>query len=457
MNRILLLFIAVLLYSCHAEQVDKNRIPNVLFIMADDLGSGELGCYGGTDILTPNIDQLASEGMMFSQAYSGNTVCAPARSTLMTGLHAGHGYVRGNTGGIALPDSAVTMAEVFKKAGFKTGGFGKWGLGEIGTEGVPEQQGFDEFVGYYHQIHAHDYFPDYLYENSKQIQMSNSENDLNYSAYTIFDRTRSFIEKNKDEPFFCYASWTLPHGDFVIPDNDAAVEFYRSKDWSDERKKYAAMVSLLDKQVGELVQTLKDLSLYDNTLIVFCSDNGGLSEFAEYKPNGDLRGFKRDMYEGGLRVPMIARWDGHIPAGITFDMPVYFPDILPTFAEAIRGSDYVPNYIDGLSLLKWMKTPSIKHARRNLYWEYPHYDWNKKRYDDSKFKQAFRTRNWKMIKNGSDKDWEFYNLDPDPNEKDDMAAYHPGKMQKFQQWIEKNRSESPPQVEPERLGGKPYR
>lgn len=457
MDRILLFLIGMILFSCQSEQIDKNKIPNVLFIMADDLGSSELGCYGGTDILTPNIDQLASEGMKFTQAYSGNTVCAPARSTLMTGLHSGNAYVRGNTGGIALPDSAITMAEMFREAGFKTGGFGKWGLGEVGTEGVPEKQGFDEFVGYYHQIHAHDYYPEYLYENSERIILDNKDGQKEYSAHIIFDRAKAFISENREQSFFCYAGFTLPHGDFEIPSDDPALNIYKDKDWTDDRKNYAAMVSLLDRQVGELVQLLKELGLYENTLIVFCSDNGGLSQFADHKPNGDLRGFKRDLYEGGLRVPMIAKWDGHIPAGVSFDMPVYFPDMLPTFAEAIRAVDYVSDDIDGISLLKWMKTPTIDHAIRNLYWEYPHYDWTNKRYDDTKFKQAFRTRNWKMIRNGKDQPWEFYNLINDPNEADDMASYHPAKMKKFKDWIEENRVEPMAQIEPDRVDGKPYR
>ena len=457
MNRICLFVIVLFFISCQSNQVDKNKLPNVLFIMADDLGSAELGCYGGVDIKTPNIDLLAKEGMRFTQAYSGNTVCAPARSTLMTGLHMGHTYVRGNTGGIALPDSAVTMAEVFNEAGFVTGGFGKWGLGEIGTTGVPEQQGFDEFVGYYHQIHAHDYFPDYLYENSRRVELANSNGDNEYSAYFIHERTKAFIEKNRDNSFLCYAGWTLPHGEFVIPEDDTAVTLYENKSWSQERKTYAAMVSLLDRQVGELVQLLKDLNLYDNTLIVFCSDNGGLSEFAEYKPNGELRGFKRDMYEGGLRVPMIASWPNHIPVGSTLDMPVYFPDVLPTLTEAIRAKENLPANLDGISLLKWMKRPDLEHAIRNLYWEYPHYDWGDKRYDDSKFKQAFRTRHWKMIRNGRGQPWEFYNLINDPNETDDMASYHPSKIKKIKKWIEDNRVEPMPQLEPEKVDGKPFR
>ena len=454
----LVLFVSLLsIVSCNPDQDSRVNTPNILFIMADDLGSAELGCYGGEDILTPNIDQLAKEGMSFSQAYSGNTVCAPARSTLMTGLHSGHNYVRGNTGGISLPDSAVTMAEVFKLAGYATGGFGKWGLGEIGTPGVPEQQGFDEFVGYYHQIHAHDYYPNYLYRNSEKINLSNQEEDKDYTAYRIFENSKAFIERHKDKPFFCYGAYTLPHGKFEIPDDDPALKLYNDKDWTDDRKHYAAMVSLLDRQVGELIQQLKDTGIYDNTLIVFCSDNGGLAEFADYRPNGKLRGFKRDMYEGGLRIPMIVKWTNKTPKGSSCDMPVYFPDILPTFTDIIRANDHLPKKIDGISLVNWLKNPDFDHKNRYLYWEYPHYDWANGKYDDKHFKQALRTRNWKMIKNGSDKDWEFYNLDADPSETDDMETYHPSKMQKFQKWVVENRSEAIPQIEPERVNGKPYR
>jgi len=458
MNLRVVFFLLCLSLACQSDKEERSITPNILFIMADDLGSSELGCYGGRDIQTPNIDQLAAEGLMFTQAYSGNTVCAPARSTLMTGLHSGHSYVRGNTGGIALPDSVITLAEVLNNAGYKTGGFGKWGLGEIGTSGVPEQQGFDEFVGYYHQIHAHDYYPDYLYDNSKKIMLDkNTVAKEDYSAYRIFDRTKAFIEKNKDVPFFCYAAYTLPHGQFEIPDSDPAVQNYRDKDWSDERKNYSAMVSLLDKQVGEMIQQLKDLDIYKETIVIFCSDNGGLSEFAAYQPNGTLRGFKRDMYEGGLRIPMIVKWTNKTPKGARCDLPVYFPDLMPTLADITRAKDHLPRNIDGMSIVNWLKNPSLDHRNRYLYWEYPHYDWKTNQYDKTKFKQALRTRNWKMIKNGSNKEWEFYNLDADPSEQDDMEAYHPSKMQKFKAWIADNRTKAAEQIEPERVNGKPYR
>jgi len=455
MRAISLLLSILLLSGCQEKKTEPIQPPNIVFIMLDDLGVADLGCYGSTEIKTPHIDQLIKEGLKFTQAYSGATVCGPARSTLMTGLHMGHTFVRKNSGGVSLPDSAYTMAEMFKEAGYATGGFGKWGIGEIGTEGVPEKQGFDEFVGYYHQIHAHDYYPDYLYENSKKINLSNQEGDNDYTAYTIFDRTQQFIEKNKDQPFFCYAAWTLPHGRYMFPESDPALDLYKDKDWTEQRIIYAAMVTLADQHVGKIVQQLKDLNIYDNTLLIFCSDNGGDLKFAKYKTNGDLRGHKRELYEGGLRVPMIATWPRHITPGSTLDMSIYFPDMMPTFAEAIKKE--VPKEIDGISILPWMKDPKKKQRSRYLYWEYPGYDRKSKSHSDSKFVQALRVKNWKMIRNGKDKDWEFYDLFTDPNETDDMAAYHPAKMKKYKEWIKKNRVEPMAQIEPEGSDGKPFR
>ena len=456
MYRLLLSFcLLIILCSCNKEE---NPPLNVLLIMVDDLGSADLGFMDSKDIQTPHLDQLAKEGMVFSQAYSGNTVCAPARSTLMTGFHAGHTQVRGNTGGIALPSAAKTMAELFKEAGYATGGYGKWGLGEIGTEGVPEKQGFDEFFGYYHQIHAHNYYPDYLYRNSEKVPQEARENEAaSYSQNQIFEAMKSFITANKDQAFFCYAPWPVPHGQYVIPDADPAVALYKDEDWSEKRKNYAAMVSLLDRQVGETLELLKTLEIAEHTLVIFCSDNGGDIEFAEYKTNGDLRGFKRDLYEGGIRVPMIARLPGQIKAASEFPFPIYFPDLLPTLITAINAPQLIPQNLDGKSMWRAMRNVPEEMPNRFLYWEYPHYDWGKKEYADDQFKQALRYNNWKMIRVGKDNPWELYDLNQDPGETDNIEAYHPGKMGKFKEWIAKNRTEMIPQTEPERIDGKPYR
>lgn len=451
----LLIFLG-LFSACQSEAPPLP--PNIIFVMVDDLGVADLGCYGSKDIQTPNIDQFAKEGLLFQQAYSGNTVCAPARSTLMTGLHSGHTAVRGNTGGIALPDSAFTVAELLQAAGYATGGFGKWGLGDQGTEGVPEKQGFDQFFGYYHQIHAHNYYPDYLWENSQKVNLPAEEGQANsYTQYLIFDKMKAFIQANKDKPFFCYAPWPVPHGKYVIPATDPAVALYEDKGWSEKRKNYAAMTSLFDRQLGEMMTLLKELELDDRTLVIFCSDNGGGIEFADDKTNGDLRGFKRDLYEGGLRIPFIVRWPGKIAAGRTTREQIYFPDILPTFAEVAGEKAAIPAKTDGLSLYRLLVDANGVLPNRMLYWEYPHYNWGKKTYPAEQFKQAIRYKNWKMIRNGKDKEWEFYDLREDPYETDNVEAYHPGKMEKFQEWIVKHRKDAPPQLEPEQQEGRSFR
>lgn len=449
----------LLLLSFGCSQKEDPQPPNIVLIIVDDLGSADLGCYGSTDIQTPNIDRLAANGVIFTQAYSGNTVCAPARSTLMTGQHMGHTPVRGNTGGIPLPDEAFTMAELFKQQGYATGGFGKWGLGEIGTVGVPEKQGFDRFFGYYHQIHAHNYYPEYLYENSQRVPLPAKENDpQSYTQYRIVDEMKSFIRNYKDQPFFCYAPWTVPHGQYVIPNSDPAVKLYEAKDWDEKRKNYAAMTTLFDRQVGEVVQLLEELDIQENTLVIFCSDNGGVQEFADYQTNGELRGFKRDLYEGGIRIPLIAYWPGEIGSGTKVETPVYFPDFLPTFASIIgMTSNELPENIDGVSFAPLLYNPTELLGDRILYWEYPHYDWSEGTYREDQFKQAVRYLQWKLVRVGKDNPWEVYDLIHDPGETDNVAAYHPGKRQKLTEWVEENRTAMPPQIEPERVDGKAYR
>ena len=448
--------LGLFIYSCDTSP--SQNPPNIIHVIVDDLGTNDLGCYGSENIMTPNLDRLAREGLLFTQAYSGCTVCAPARSTLMTGQHMGHTPVRGNTGGISLPESTYTMADLFKEAGYVTGGFGKWGIAEIGTPGVPEQQGFDQFFGYYHQIHAHDYFPDYLYENSRRIDMPGIRNDsASYTAYRIFEETKNFIEANQDRPFFCYAAWTLPHGRYEIPDTDPAVDLYADKSWAENYKNYAAMVSLLDRQLGKLFYLLESLGLSENTLLVFTSDNGGGIEFDQYKTNGNLRGFKRDLYEGGIRIPMVAHWPGKIPGGAQTDLPVYFPDFMPSFAEAIGAQHLLPDDLDGKSFMPWILEPRKKHRTRILYWEYPHYDWRNKTYPDEHFKQALREGKWKLVRTGQDKSWELYNLKSDPYEQHNLASTRPELINKYQSWINANRVDALPQIEPERQNGKAFR
>lgn len=449
-----------LLLSCGPPSTPDAEAspPNIIHVIVDDLGSQDLGCYGSPNILTPNLDRLAKNGLRFTQAYSGNTVCAPARSTLMTGQHMGHTPVRGNTGGISLPADVFTVADLFKARGYATGGFGKWGIAEVGTPGVPEKQGFDRFFGYYHQIHAHDYYPEYLYQNSERVMMPGIANDsASYTTYRIFDEMKQFIRENRAQPFFCYAPWTLPHGRYVIPDSDPAVGLYRDKDWEGRYQNYAAMVTLLDRQVGELVNLLDSLELLENTLLIFTSDNGGGIEFDDYDTNGDLRGFKRDLYEGGLRIPMIAYWPGKIPAGSELDMPVYFPDFMPTFAQVIEAEQYLPDDIDGQSFYPWLMAPKKTYEDRYLYWEYPHYNWGEGVYPDDQFRQAVRHGKWKMVRAGKDKAWELYDLSADPAEEKNIAGQHADLIAQFEEWIAANRIDPPPQTEPKRIDEKPYR
>jgi arylsulfatase A-like enzyme len=256
------------------EKGKKDR-PNIIFIMVDDMGWADLGCYGSKEIKTPNIDRMAAEGIRFTQAYSGCTVCAPARSVLMTGTHMGHTSVRANTSGVPLLTEDVTVAEVLKRAGYACGGFGKWGLGDVRTPGVPEKQGFDEFYGYYHQIHAHDYWTDYLWHNSKKVHMKGEEGSgERYTHYLIFEKTLEFIRKNKDRPFFCYAPWTPPHGKYQIPEDEPAWQIYKDKDWPRDAKVVAAMDTMLDRHVGQVLGLLKKLGIDERTIVFFCSDNG---------------------------------------------------------------------------------------------------------------------------------------------------------------------------------------
>ncbi|MGB6033141.1 MAG: sulfatase-like hydrolase/transferase, partial [Bacteroidota bacterium] len=252
-------------------RANQERQPNIILIMVDDMGYADLECYGSGVIRTPNIDRMAVEGIRFTDAYSGSCVCAPARSTLMTGRHAGHTSVRGNTGGIPLLDADVTIAEILKKAGYATGGFGKWGLGDIDTPGAPEKQGFDVFFGYYHQIHAHNYYPEYLVRNGQKVRLS-GEKEERYSHYLILKEMLAFIRENRDRPFFCYAPWTPPHGKYQIPDSEPALKSYGDLEGS--ARVIAAMISMIDAHVGEVIELLKELEIDDDTIIFFCSDNG---------------------------------------------------------------------------------------------------------------------------------------------------------------------------------------
>ncbi|TWU10913.1 arylsulfatase [Allorhodopirellula heiligendammensis] len=424
--------------SLGAPPTDEEK-PNIVFILVDDAGIGDFSTYGCQYGVTPNIDQLANEGMKFTNAYSGNAVCGPSRCVLMTGLHPGHAQRRANQskdGLLALPTGQMTVAKLLHEAGYATGGFGKWGLGNPGTTGVPEKQGFDTFFGYYDQRHAHDYYTEYLIRNSVRVPITQSGDQSwdDYSATRIADETIQFIEANKDRPFFCYAAWTPPHGAYEIPDNSP----YGERSWTETEKNYAAMVALDDTDVGRVMQKLKDLGIDEKTLVVFTSDNGANANFIKrLGSTGQYRGYKRMLYEGGIRAPFIARWPGKIQPGSINDVQTTFVDVLPTIAELIGVP--VPAGADGYSIL-----PSLLGRERQvrptpLYFEiYEPY-----------FQQSVRLADWKGYRTGTRDALELYDLKADPGEANNVAEAHPDIIKEIEAIMTAEHTPSPHYTTPE--------
>ena len=398
--------------------------PNIVFILVDDAGIGDFSCYGCNYGETPNIDRLAKEGMKFTRAYSGNAVCAPSRCTLITGLHPGHALIRANAAGSVdrfqnLPGDQMTVARLLHNAGYVTGGFGKWGLGNPGETGVPENQGFDEFFGYYNQSKAHDYYPKSLIRNSIEVPLNQSGKKTwnDYSATRIADETIKFIEKNQDRPFFCYAAWTPPHSDYVIPDNAP----YGQKPWTEIEKNYAAMIKLGDTYVGRVMQKLKDLGLDEKTLVIFSSDNGANKNFIkQLGSTGGYRGYKRLLYEGGIRTPFIVRWPGKIQPGSSSDILTSFIDFLPTAADLAGVA--VPKGADGISILPTLLGQEQKTKHESLYFEI---------YEPF-FQQSVRSGDWKGYRVGTKAPLELYDLKTDRWEAHDVAAAHPDVVKKIE-------------------------
>ena len=403
-----------------------SQRPNIILVLADDLGYGDLGCYGQKRIRTPHLDRMAGEGMRFTQAYSGSTVCAPSRCCLMTGLHNGHGRVRDNIPHeIFLRPNDVTVAEMLKGAGYRTGAIGKWSLGEPGSMGMPNMQGFDDWFGYFSQDQAHTYYPESLWDNRRQVLlMGNRANARRrYSPDLFLDRAETFVRSSAKAPFFLYYAPTLPHwSDYprnsVMSQDVPSDAPYASQNWPQVEKNYAAMVTRLDAQVGRILDLLKSRQLESNTLVLFASDNGPSAEAlhrpAYFQSAGPFRGVKRDMYEGGIRVPLLARWKGAIPEGRTSDDVVAFWDFLPTAAE-IAGLP-APQRTDGISFL-----PSLfgkpKRAHEYLYWDYGHVR--------EAYSQAVRLGDWKAVRKRSSGPVELYDLATDIGEARDVAEQHP--------------------------------
>ncbi len=406
----------------------EARRPNIIFILADDLGQCDLGCYGQQNILTPNLDRMAAEGCRFTQCYAGAAVCAPSRSCLMTGLHTGHTRVRNNAsrvggvppqGRVPLGDEDVTVAEVLKSAGYATGITGKWGLGEPGTTGVPNKQGFDQWLGFLNQRHAHTYYPEYIW-NNEQFQivwgnMGGYENQWIHDDFTKFGL--DFVRQHHRRPFFLYLAYTVPHGRYEIPDDKP----YSDRPWPDSAKKYAAMVTRLDGDIGKLFALLKKLRIDDRTIVFFCSDNGATYTDPPIESAGPLRGKKGTLYEGGIRTPMIVRWPERVQPGQVSDQVWAFWDFLPTAAD-LAGVE-PPRGIDGISMV-----PALLGEKQRdhefLYWEHP----------SGGYSQAVRCGPWKAVRTRWGRPLELYNLDKDPGEQDDIAPQHPdvaAKMEAF--------------------------
>ncbi len=427
-----------------------DQPPNIVFIMADDLGYGDLGCYGQQVIKTPRLDQMAAEGLRFTNFYAGCTVCAPSRCVLMTGKHMGHCHVRGNAGGAdmsrqSLRDEDVTVAEVLSQNGYTTGAFGKWSLGDQapgGRAGLPWKQGFDEFYGYLNQTHAHNYYPEYLWRNDQKVPLRNevvtvkksnggfsggyATKRVDYSHDLIADEALKFIRQSAqgEKPFFLYLALTIPHanneGKRGTGNGQEVPDFgiYTDRDWSDQDKGQAAMITRMDSDIGRMLDLLKELNLDEQTIVMFTSDNGHHNEGGHdpqrFDPNGPLRGMKRDLYEGGIRVPLIVRWPGTTPADQVTDHVSYFGDLMATVAD-LNGVEPPPN-LDSISLVPTL-TGNFQQQQTHpyLYWEFY----------ERKGKRAVRFGDWKAIRQPWNGDVELYNLRQDLGEQTNVADKFP--------------------------------
>lgn len=468
-NAIVVALLLGLLWSSRA-QAEKKRKPNIVLIIADDLGYRELGCFGQKRIRTPHIDKLAAQGMRLTQHYSGNAVCAPSRCVLMTGKHPGHAYVRSNKstppeGQWPIPDSEVTLAEVLKGQGYVTGAFGKWGLGGPSSAGRPLNQGIDRFFGYNCQGKAHTYYPEYLWNDERKLLLNNKPpvpghaslpkgakpgdprsydklKGTDYAPDRINKAALEFVRKNKDRPFFLYYPTIIPHLALHVPDEELAQ--YHKLGWNDPpftrakgygytphftpRAAYAAMITRLDRYVGNVLRLLDDLKLADDTIVIFSSDNGTTHlgrevDYNFFKSVGELRGLKGSLYEGGVRVPAIARWPGHIANGSSSDRVTGFEDWMPTLLELIGSENENPKGIDGISFAPTLLGKKQK-PRPYLYREFPSYGGQ----------QTIRVGDWKAVRqnmNRGNLKIELYNIAEDIGEKKNVADKHPEKVRKL--------------------------
>lgn len=441
----LLLLVATLTAQARAEQ------PNIIYILLDDAGYGDLGCYGQKKFTTPNIDRLASEGMKFTDHYSGSTVCAPTRCSLMTGLHTGHCFVRGNRevkpeGQSPMPADVVTIPRLLHQAGYQTGMFGKWGLGAPGSTSDPMQH-FDSFFGYNCQREAHNYYPDHLWKNDQRVELDGKT----YAHDLIIENALNFVRSNSTGPFFCYMSVTIPHAAMQVPEDSMApfrkkfpqfedvIGKYAGPDVRNPVAGFAGMMTRLDQQVGQLLTLLQELDIDDKTLVMLSSDNGPHKEGGHqpdfFDSNGPLRGYKRDLYEGGIRAPLLARWPGKLEAGAVSHLISAHWDMLPTFCE-LAGAQ-TPNGLDGISIVPTLLGHTDEQAQHEaLYWEF----------SERGRSQAARVGNWKGVrldlKKHPDAPIELYDLSNDIGEEHNVADTHPEIVSKLKAVMQREHVES---------------
>ncbi|WP_419027046.1 arylsulfatase [Culturomica massiliensis] len=436
----------------------EKPIPNIVFIIADDLGYGDVSCYGQQKFETPNIDRLAQEGMRFTQCYSGTTVSAPSRACLVSGLHSGHAPIRGNKevepeGQAALPANMESIFRIFKNAGYATGAFGKWGLGSPGSVGDLNRQGIDEFFGFNCQLLAHNYYADHLWHNQERVELPGN-NDGGFGVYTqdtIHQMALRFIDENQDKPFFLFLPYVIPHAELIVPEDSIIQKFrglypetpYKGCDegcaafrkggycsQTEPHATFAAMIYRLDVYVGQVVDKLKELGLYEHTIIVFTSDNGPHKEGGAdpdfFNSNGGFRGYKRDVYEGGIRVPFITVWPGVVEQGET-DFMCSFWDMMPTFAELTGGK---VKATDGISLMPLLTGKGKQQEHDYFYFEF----------QELGGRQAVRQGDWKLIRlnasKGEASKYELYNLAADPSEKTDLLTKYPRKVKELKKRME---------------------
>lgn len=428
MSRIYIFALFMTLWFPEWSQSAEQQPPNIVYLLADDLGYGDLGSYGQKLIATPRLDQMAKEGMRFTDHYSGAPSCHPSRCVLFTGKHAGHGYIRGNSK-IPLRPEDFTLSQMLSQAGYRTGGIGKWALGDGDTTGSPWKKGMDEFFGYLDQTHAHGYYPDFLWRNGERIDIAENQNGQRaaYSHDLFVDYSLDFIRRHKGQPFFFYGAFTIPHAEVTVPEDSLAEyrgrwpepkTFQGSKTYCPQdqpRAVRAAMISRLDRDIGRILDLLDELKLSENTLVVFTSDNGPITAGGQdpdfFDSNGPLRDLKFTLREGGIRVPCLVRWPGKVAAGSTTDFVSDFADMLPTFAE-LAGAKASAG-LDGVSIVPTLLGQFANQETRDYhYWE-------------AAPAQALRQAEWKVYRNAPSKPMELYNLVHDIGETRDVAGEHP--------------------------------